>query len=114
MLPIPDMVFGRPHSVHVRPPQIQVTVSQSLSNCWLLKGASESNGSVSLRSRLRRDRGVSAKLRGVRIVMPCAAASNPTYHVNPPPHHAQRARVPHRPSPLSLLYVTDSRYLHRG
>src|SRR6266403_256791 len=95
-------------------PNHRVTVSQSRSDRWLLKCASESNGPVSLRSRLRRDRGVSAKLRGVRIVMHNVAASNPNYHVNPPPHHAQRARVPHRPSPLSLLYVTDSRYLHRG
>ena len=78
-------VFDPRHTLRVCPRHVQVTVSRSLGVRWLLRGASESNSSVSpLRSRLRRGREESARPRGVLFVMTRAVGSSPPRHVNPP------------------------------
>src|SRR6266403_1717994 len=82
------MAFLPWRSPHVRPRHIRVTFSPYRDDRSLLRGVLEPNGPPSLRSHLRRDQLGSVRLRRVRIVMPRAEVSNPTYHVNPPPHPA--------------------------
>ena len=84
-----DMVFDPRHLLHVYPRHVPVTLSRSRGVHWLLRGASESNSSATLRSRLRYNREDIARPRGVHVVMTSAVGSTPTYHVNSPPRRAR-------------------------
>ena len=83
------MVCHPRHSLHVCSRHVQVTVSRARGIHLLLRGASGSNNSAALRSRLRRDREVLARPRGVRIVMTSAMGSTPTYPADPAPRHSR-------------------------
>ncbi|SRR6266436_1747544 len=83
------MEFAPPYSLHVRPRHVQVIISRPRGDHCVLTILTEYYDSSALRSRLRHVRGAPARLRGARIVMPRAAVSTPTCHVNPPPRPAR-------------------------
>jgi hypothetical protein len=63
------MVFHRRQSLLVCPRHVQVTVSRSRGIHCPLRSAMQSNTPAALRSRLRRDREETARLRGAHLVV---------------------------------------------